>query len=589
MRVVRDVTGDAPSALAGAGVAVPDTTAWQGPRDDARSGARPYLAHGLFAALLVLGVLPVWLVAQVPTQDGGNHVESVVGLLRLPHSALLQRSYLPNYGLQPNWLTQALLAGLVQVVSPRVAEKLILSGYLVLLPLAYRALLPRTARGAWAALLIFPFVASYPFHMGFWNFSYSLVLFFVVLGYWHRTRGRMGARRGLGFTALTTLLFVAHSVSLASALAAMTAALVWRAALDLWRARHRPERGRRIRAGSLRRAIATYLYASPAIALLGLFLVHQPRPLSYRPPLLDYAKHLAGLYALVSFDRRELLVTCAVAAVIAVSVLAGLGDRTRRRLRVVDAWLAAGVLATALYFAMPDSAADGAQLNDRLALYPYFAALLWLGFAAVPARRVRAAALAVAALSVAGAALRLAEYRAIAPYVADYQSVAPHVAEGSTLLPLTFAPFGPRRGGAIDGKKLLSYRVQPFTHQGGYVATDRRGIDLDNSQANTHHTPLRWRDELNPFTYLSTRPFGMEAEPPCVELWAYEALGGRVDYVVLWGATAAAARDECGGAVLRELRAGYDRVYVSPMGMAELYRRADRPLPAPPASTSRAE
>ena len=70
-----------------------------------------------------------------------------MGLLRLPRSALLQHYYLPNYGPQPNWLTQVLFAGLVQVVSPRVAEKLVLSGYLVLLPLAFRGALPRSRRG----------------------------------------------------------------------------------------------------------------------------------------------------------------------------------------------------------------------------------------------------------------------------------------------------------------------------------------------------------------------------------------------------------------------------------------------------------
>jgi hypothetical protein len=531
----------------------------------------------LFAALLVAGLAPVWLVAHVPTQDGANHVESVIGLLRLPHSALLQHHYLPNYGLQPNWLTQILFAGLVQLASPRVAEKLVLSGYLALLPLAFRYALPRTERGRWAALAIFPFVHSYVFHMGFWNFSYSLTLFFVAVGFWYRRRGRLSTREGVVFSAVTLVLFVAHSVSTAAAFAAMTSVLAWRAGLGLWRTRDRARRHAIVLRRYLRRLLATYAWALPALGLMALFLLRQPKPYAYRPSLFDYAKHFASLYALVSFDRRELLLTFPVALAIAAAVALALRGRDGRPLRPVDGWLAAGVVATALYFLTPDSVADGAQLTDRLALYPFFAALLWLGWSGAPLPIVRRAALALALLFVAATAFRLFKYEQLDRYLAEYESVAPHVAEGSTILPLTFAPFGPRQGGAIDGKKLLSYRVQVFQHVNGWIATERHGVDLDNSQAKTTHAPLRWKDELNPFTYLNTRPFGLEDEPPCVELWPYPALGGRIDYVLVWGATPAAALDECGGAVLAELERDYERVYVSqPRGMAELWRSRGR-------------
>jgi hypothetical protein len=542
------------------------------------------LPDAIFVGLLVLGVLPAWLVPHVPTQDGANHVESVMGLLRLPGSALLQRYYVPNYGLQPNWLTQMLFAALVRAVSPRVAEKLVLTGYLLLLPLAFRLALPRTARGRWAALGIFPFVHSYPFHMGFWNFGYSLVLYFAALGTWYRARGRLGWRRGAAFSAIILVLFVAHSVSTCALLAALTTILAWRCGLGLVRARGRPRRRDVVLRGWLRRALATYGWALPTLALLAAFFARQPEPLAYRPSLLDYAKHFASLYALVSFDRRELFLTFPVALVVVGAVALVLRARAARRLRPVDGWLAAAAVATALYFGTPDAVADGAQLNDRLALYPFFAALLWLGWTDVPLARLRAAALALTALFVAATALRVAKYEQLEGYLAEYESAAPHVAEGSTILPVTISPFGPRRGGTLDGKKMLSYRVQPFRHVTGYIATDRHGIDLDNSQAKTKHTPLRWRPELNPFTAMETRPFGMESEAPCIELWTYPALGGRIDYVLLWGDEVAAAKDECGSKVLAELAADWERVFVSrPRGLVQLFRPV-RPLrgPVPP-------
>jgi hypothetical protein len=551
-------------------------------RERPRAAAWPQAPAVLFQALLVVGVLPIWLVTHLPTQDGGNHVESVLGLLQLPSSPLLQEYLVPNYGLQPNWLTQIALAGLVQLFSPRVAEKLILTGYLVLLPLAFRTALPDTARGRWAALIIFPFLHSYPFHMGFWNFSYSIVLFFVVVGYWQRRRGRLDARRGLVFSLLTTLLFVAHSVSTGAALATLAAMLAWRCGLGLHRGRTALRR-RRILRGTLVRGAVTALCALPAVALLALFFARQPNPFSHRPPLLVYLKHLVSLYPLVSFTRSEIVLASAVSGLLALAILVTLAQRASRRLRPVDGWLAAAVVATALYFATPDTVADGAQLNDRLGLYPFFAAALWIGHAAVPAPRVRRLALALVAVFVAATGLRVVAYRTLDAYLADYYAVTPHIAPGSTILPLTFAPYGPREGGAFDGRKLLSYRVKVFQHAAGYVAAERRAVDLDNSQANTRHAPLRWKPEVNPFTFIGTRPFGLEDEPPCVELRGYAAVGGRIDYVLLWGATPAAWADECGSAVLAELATDWRQVWVSPRGMLQLFR----PVPLATASAPR--
>jgi hypothetical protein len=531
------------------------------------------LPTALFVALLALSVAPLWAVGWVPTQDGGNHVEAVTTLLRWSRSALLQQYYLPNVGPQPNWLTQILFALLVQVMAPAAAEKVVLTGYALLLPVAFRAALPRTAAGRWAALAIFPFVHSFPFHMGFWNFSYSLVLFFVAVGFWHRTRGRLDVGRGLAFTAITFVLFVAHSVSLASAFAAITASMAWRAGLDLVRSRGRPERRRRIAGAWARRAAATYGWALPAIALLAHFLVHQPKPFSYRPPLAEYLKHLASLYALMSLDKRELLATTGVAIVLAGTVAWGLARRRTRRARPVDGWLVASALATALYLAMPDSAADGAQLSDRLLLYPFFALALWIGWSALPVRRVRAAGLALALLFAALTGVHFVKYRELDRSFAEYASVAPHLREGSVVLPLTLSPYGPREGGAPLGKKP-AYRVEVFRHAAGYVVTERHGIDLDNSQATTKHTPLRWVPRLDPFHVLATVKFGMESQPaPCVDLPRYAAAGGRIDYVLLWGRASEVRGDACGDRLLAQLAADWERVYVSePLGLMQLYR-----------------
>jgi len=59
-------------------------------------------------------------------------------------------------------------------------------------------------------------------------------------------------------------------------------------------------------------------------------------------------------------------------------------------------------------------------------------------------------------------------------YIAGYQSASPFIAEGSTILPLTFAPFGPRQDGRVAGKKLLSLQLFRPVRPGGRLQTAGR-------------------------------------------------------------------------------------------------------------------
>jgi hypothetical protein len=305
---------------------------------------------------------------------------------------------------------------------------------------------------------------------------------------------------------------------------------------------------------------------------MGVFLLRQPKPMSFRPPLLDYAKYFATLYGLVSFDRREIVLGALVALAIGAALLAGLVRRGRRA-RPVDGLLAAALLATALYFATPDATADGAQLMDRLMLYPWFLALLWLGWAAVPVRTVRRAALALALVFLAASGLRVAKYRQLDGWLAEYHSAAQHVPRGSTLLPMNLSPWGPRAEPWIYAPKPLSHRVAPFTHAAGWIVVEREGVDLDNSQATTKHAPVRFREGRDPFRILPTSPYGMESEPPCVDLSRYAATGGRIDYVLLSGDAVTAGLERCGAMLLLELQAHWEPVFTSqPRGFVQLWR-----------------
>jgi putative flippase GtrA len=538
-------------------------------RPRAARTAADVAAPAVFSAVLLLHVLPIWLVRWFPTQDGPLHVENVLALLRHASSPLLQHWYEANWGAQPNWLTQAVFAGLLAVVSPVVAEKVVLSAYTVLFALAFRAALPRGTRGWWAGLAAFPFVHAFPFHMGFWNFCYGFALAFLAFGFWNRTRGRLGPARFAGLAGLAVLLFLAHTVALAGALVAIGAALAWRAAVSLRRARGAPARRRRVLRAYLARGAGVALAAGPALALTLVWIAAHRSQVSGRIPLPELAAKLAVGYALVSIDRLEIFLGAAVTLTLFVGVVhlwlarAGRGPR----LRPYDGWLLAALAFVALYFGVPDVVAAGAHVSDRFALFALVSTALWIGSGAAPRRSHVRVAAALAAIAVVALGVRFAKQRKLSGYLDEYVSAASAVGDGHVLLPIAVSPAGPRDA---HGWRL-GYRVKPFLHATGWIVAAHGGVDLKNSQANTDHCPVKFQPGRNPIVNIAGTLGQMEGMPPCVDLRADDA--EHADYLLVYGATREELETPCGAALSAELAQSYEPVWLSaPRGLLEVWR-----------------
>jgi putative flippase GtrA len=551
--------------------------AWGAGEVDPAARAEPAGVRGarvpvvLFTAMTALLVLPIWLVHYVPTQDGPLHVENVLALMAWKDSPLLQRWYVANWGTQPNWLTQALLAPLLHVMSPVTAEKVVLTGYTILLPVAFRSVLPRGRRGWWAALAAFPFVHSFPYHMGFWNFCWGLALAFFWVGVWLRHRGRLTLARGAGLAALGVVLYLAHLVAFAGALVAGGSVLAYRGFLAFRRARGSPARRRLVVAAYARRVGGGVLVAAPGIALILAWLLAHSDRTSARIPVVELLAKLATGYAMVSIDRVEIFFAVGVVLVLFIAVVHLVLARACRRgprLRPQDGWLVAAAVFAVLYVAVPDVVTAGAHVSDRLALFAFLCVGAWLGAGVVPGASLRRATLALAGLAVAATAVRLVKQRELSVYLEEYVTAAQVVSPNAIVLPLALAPHGPRDA---HGRRM-GYRVKPFLHAASWIVAERGGVDLKNSQANTDQCPVRWPADRNPFRIIATSIGRMEGVPPCVDLRAIPRLG-RVDYVLVWGATRENLDTPCGAVLAADLAQRYEPVFLSePTGMLQVWR-----------------
>src|SRR5437667_8834814 len=178
----------------------------------------------LWAALFVVHLAPVWGFRYFPTQDGPSHLENanILLLLDRPDLPVFKEYFAINRKPTPNWLGHLALAGLILISSPLLADKILLTGYVLALPLAvryaFRAARPESAP---LAVLSFPFLYNCLLHYGFYNFCLSIVLFFVVIGYWLGRKTHIGWRDTAALGIILLALYGSHVVSWGLALLAL--------------------------------------------------------------------------------------------------------------------------------------------------------------------------------------------------------------------------------------------------------------------------------------------------------------------------------------------------------------------------------
>lgn len=522
-------------------------------------------ADVVLAGALLVQLLPLLLLDRIVTVDGPAHLAGAAVLAGYddPARQLLRELYVVDLSPVPNLLTSVLLAALLPLTGPDVAERLLLAGYVLLLVLGLRcALRAADPRAGWLAVAAFPFVGSYLLFYGFYNFCLALGLSLFVVGIGLRRRTGWSPAATAGLAGLLLVTWSAHLLPLLVAGLFVAVLSVARALAD--------------RQHGTAYAVARHLWG-PGLAglpVLGLTLAFLLSPASERGepvrlPLLDLVTGLLTLgRPLVTFSRLEYLPATVVAGtLLTVAVLAHRQQRPaspeRRALAVT------GLVMTLAYFASP--ARYGAEfgfLNDRLSFFPPLFLLLW---AAGPPPGPRARRAVVGALL--GAAVTLAALQAPTQVrhsraVDELLSVAEDVPRGATLLKLQLWRV------PVVGPPARNPFRDPLRHAPGRLAVLRDGVDIGHYEAVYDYFPTRFRTTLNPRRLLDPSLQGLSAVPPDVDLTRAAPL---VDVVLVVGRPQAPAdvlQAPSARRVLGELEAGYRQVAVSERsGLVEVWVR----------------
>jgi len=511
----------------------------------------------LFWFLLILHLAPIWLLPFIPTQDGPGH-QALAFILRQynrPEAGLLREYYLPNQEALPNWFFFFLMSRVLGFVSIPMAEKILLTTYVLFLPLSVRYALRRIdPRAGFLAVLSFPFLFNFMFQMGFFNFCFSLGAFFCAVGYWLEAPDRTTLLRTVGLAFLILWVYFCHPVTLAVTVATLLTLAGWRMLL-----------------GKGKGWLIPLLASLPALALMASFVVRRTGSKLSFLPLWVKLKHLAGLYSLASVSRWTIPLAAAL-ALLFYGIAALCLWRRRRTLETNDGWLLAVAVLIVACLVAPSELSGGGFINHRMVLFPFLALIPWFATFDHPEWRRKAIQAAAAGIALAFLAIFASMWNRIDEGISRIVTAGRYIEPDHTVLFLSYAHQGERK----DGQPLV-FRTWPYVHAGSYIAAEKRLVDLSLYEASEDYFPIYFNPRLDPARHLATVPLGIETVPPRVDLLRYpKKTGGRIDYVLLWGLRDEQRNEPAARKTLRQLARGYEEVWTSPDGRVNLYQARAR-------------
>jgi hypothetical protein len=477
-------------------------------REATRSKIQISWPIAVLGLLALLHLIPLWITPYIPTQDGPSHVYNAFILRQYnnPEFPRFKEFYEINTRLVPNWFSHLALAGLMYLVPPGMAERIFLSGYVLLFAAALYYFLESVEKGRGVlAVLGFFFIYNYMLHMGFYNFSYSVPLYLFLLGYWWKHHDDFQFKHVVIFTLFFSLTFFFHIIT--SVLAIVS--ILFLAVLDY-----------RLH---IKKILVTLLAMIPMGLLIWNYLRDKGTQGLGWWDFKTLCQYLLSLNVLVAYNNDQLRVSVPLAILFGVLIVYTL---LREKIRLgpgqiiyhwdrKDYFFLLSCLLVLIYCASPEAMSGTSILTSRISLFPWLVVLAWLSKDYPKILRRTAAALAVILL-LYNLGLTMRYYIRFSRDVAEYVSGVDVIKRNRTILPLTFDPMG------------RSLKIWVITHAPNYYAVRTGGINYGNYEPDWMVFPTLFRvppGEKRPTTHT------IHSEPNELDVEKY---ADRVDYIIAW-------------------------------------------------------
>lgn len=147
-----------------------------------------------FFLITLLNAYPLFVGKFIPSGDGAAHLynSNIINHLLFGKKEIFSDFFVINTFPVPNWTGHFILSLFNLFLPAFVAEKILIGFYLFGLPYSFRAVIRSFNSGSiLLSYLIFPFVYSYVFLLGMYNFSIAIVWMFITIAYYINNKNNL--------------------------------------------------------------------------------------------------------------------------------------------------------------------------------------------------------------------------------------------------------------------------------------------------------------------------------------------------------------------------------------------------------------
>lgn len=510
-----------------------------------------------FLCFTLFCLIPVSIGYFYPSLDGPAHLynSNLINHFLFGEKTIINEFIEMNSEPVPNWTGHFILTFFNAFLPSFLAEKAVLFSYIVGMAYAFRSLVKTIAPQNYElSFLIFPFIFSSFFFLGFYNFILSLIVLFYTIGFWLRNKDNaFSIKVILKLFLLISITYFSH-VFVFGILLFVIGILV--ASDTFSRLLKKEEPFSVIKRDFFKQAGTCIIASIIPLVLFSKYFFSRGAPIyNYYLPSNELVTNLIEMKMFIGLDGNiegfwYILMAYILLSLFLISIFLRFQTAIKTKNRVNffltlsenGKWLVVALVLLVSYFRSPDSNEFGGFITPRIALLFYFFILIWL---------------------VSQPFAKWIKYTTVVLFIGiQFFQVKVY-----TRLPHSFK-------GTINEIHELSSLIKPhsvvlpinnvdvwlYLHLSNNLGTEKPMVILENYECEQNYFPLKWNQKTLPTPILS----GISIkELPCTKWVRDEGLTGKtkaIDYVFITG-DFPEEMDECQTKLVALINEGYTIIY----------------------------
>ncbi|MCK4677324.1 MAG: hypothetical protein KAT48_04260 [Bacteroidales bacterium] len=527
-----------------------------------------YIELFVFFLLIIINLIPVYSCKFFPSLDGASHLynSNLINQLIFSDNELVHSFFRINNKLVPNWTGHFILSLFNSFLPAYIAEKILLSIYIIGLPVAFRSLTIRISSPSnYLYFLIFPFIYSFIFFLGFYNLCIGMMLLFFIMSYWLKVEGNLNPKSALILFILITLLYFTHPFIFGIFAFIFTLIFIQLFIRDMINGSSR----KKITGSYMKKTLLVIFAFSVSMGLFIVYYLSIPsatlNQFIERYELIQWIKIIRPIISL--HIQIEGAYTAKLFYLIGALIIIAVFIRIENfRIKVDkwnfssfyyhfldknDIWLLLSMIFLIIYFVSPNATGYVGHLSARIGLIFFLFLIIWISSQKFPQWLNIFAIIFILFINFSLNRFYVRETKELNETVLEYDKASSYVKKNSIVLPVNYS------------------QHWLHLHFSNYLAVDKPLIILNNYEADMEYFPVTWNKQNLPQVQFGNEPL----INTCLQ-WRYsnQTEIKKIDYVLI-GGDVTNKQDNCLNEINNILQNNYQLIYSStkiPLNLYEL-------------------